>query len=121
MSIEDLVDKWFECWDTGSYREIPVASGFAHTSPYGTISGRDEYLAVVAENEEKFLGTRIEIHDRIFEDTRAAVRYTVSKDDFSMEVSEWIYAEGGEISKIISYYNIPGEIREDRKLAEPGD
>lgn len=117
MLIHELVNKWFQSWESGHYLSIPVSDDFKHISPYGTIQGKVDYLAVVEANKGKFLDNRIEIHDEIFAQDRASVRYTISNKDFTMEVSEWIYEENGLISKIISYYNIEGEINENRKLS----
>ena len=44
--------------------------------------------------------------------------YTAKQEDFELEVTEWHYVKNNLIQKIIAYYNIPGEIREDRKLEE---
>lgn len=117
MDIQALVQTWFEKWETGDYLEIPVADNFKHTSPYGTIEGKKAYLKIVEANKDKFLDNHIEIKDEIYEDDRACVRYTITQGDFTMEVSEWLYKEDEQIKEIISYYNIKGEISEDRKLS----
>lgn len=117
MEIKDLVNKWFKAWDEGNYESIPVAEHFKHISPYGTIDGKVPYLGLVEANKEKFLGNRIEIHDELYGQDRACVRYTITNKDFTMEVSEWHYARNGLIQEIISYYNIEGEISEERKLS----
>ncbi len=119
MEIKDLVKKWFTVWETGNFQEIPVTDDFKHTSPYGTIPSKKEYLKLVEANRDKFLGNRILVHDEIYGPDKACVRYTVSKDDFTMEVSEWLYRKNGLIQVIIAYYNIEGEISEERKLSEP--
>lgn len=119
MILKELVRKWFEVWDTGAFYDIPVADNFKHTSPYGTIEGKQAYLKLVESNKDKFLGNNFEIHDELYEKGKACVRYTVSKGDFSLKVSEWYFLEGDKIVEIISYYNIEGEISEERKLAEP--
>ena len=120
MEIKDLVTTWFRKWNEGDFRNIPVSDDFKHTSPYGTIDGKSAYLELVEANTDKFLGNDIVLHDEIYETDHACVRYTVSKDDFSMEVSEWFYKGKDQIKEIIAYYNIKGEISEDRKLADPG-
>ena len=118
MEIQELLTKWFDIWEKGNYRDIPVTESFCHRSPYGIIEGRETYLKLVAANEDKFLGNDIEIKDAIYGADRACVRYTVSQEDFTLEVSEWLYKGDELIKEIISYYNIEGEISEDRKLAE---
>lgn len=120
MDIRELVRAWFKAWDEGNYEGIPVTDNFIHTSPYGTIDGKKLYLALVKANKEKFLGNRIEIHDELYAGDRACVRYTITNSAFTMEVSEWLYAGKGLIKEIISYYNIEGDISDDRQLAGLG-
>lgn len=104
-----LVRKWFECWEKGNLEELPIAPGFIHISPYGRIEGRDVYLRLVKDNLDKFLGHTFEIHELIGGDSVACCRYTASKDDFKLEVSEWHYMEEEQITKVIAYYDIPRE------------
>ncbi len=121
MSNENLVEKWFEYWETGDFRDLPITDTFTHTSPYGTIEGKDQYLHLVEINKDKFLGHRFIIHDTMYEPDRACVRYSAVKEDFRLEVSEWHYFSQGRIQKIVAYYNIEGEINEDRKIDIPSN
>jgi len=84
--------------------------------PYGTIEGKSSYMNLIEANKDKFLGHRFEIQDILADGDKACVRYTAIQNDFRLEVSEWHYVKNGLIENIIAYYNIPGEIREDRKL-----
>lgn len=117
MKIKELVQKWFQAWDEEDYKSIPVSEDFKHTSPYGTIDGKMAYLELVEANKDKFLNNRIDLHDEIYQQNKACVRYTIVNKDFTMEVSEWLYEANGQIIEIISYYNIEGEINEERKLS----
>ena len=92
-----------------------MTEDFTHTSPFGTISGRSAYLEVVEQNKDKFLGYQFEIHDGLYADDHACVRYTAKQGDFKLDVSEWYYISDGMIREIIAYYHI-GEIREERRL-----
>lgn len=117
MELKDLVRIWFEKWDNGDYLNLPISDNFKHTSPFGTIDGKSEYLDLVRKNEEKFLGQTFEIHDSIYARDRACVRYTAKQGgNFSLDVSEWYYVKDNLIEEIIAYYHI-GEIRKDRELA----
>ena len=116
MNSNELVKRWFEIWENGDFENIPVTDDFRHTSPYGTIEGKTAYLELVTNNRDKFLGHRFEIHDELFTERNACIRYTAIQRDFQLEVTEWHYFENGKIDEIIAYYNIPGEVREDRKL-----
>ena len=119
MQSEALVKQWFQYWEEGDFQQLPLAENFSHTSPYGTITGKKEYMNIVELNREKFLGHRFEIHDAIYREEVACVRYSAIKEDFKLDVSEWHYIKNGLIQEILAYYNIEGEIREERKLEIP--
>ncbi len=115
-STYELVHEWFEKWDEGDFLNLPLTDDFRHTSPYGTIEGKRNYFDLVIPNKDKFLGNEIRLHDELYEGNRGCVRYTITNPAFTMEVSEWLYIKDGQISEIIAYYNIEGEISESRKL-----
>lgn len=116
MDCSKLVKQWFDIWEKGNFEALPLAENFSHTSPYGTINGKQAYMDLVNDNRDKFLGHTFNIHDTIFEGNRACIMYTAVQGDFRLEVTEWHYIQNNLIEKIIAYYNIPGEVREDRKL-----
>lgn len=119
MKTKELVKSWFDTWERGDFHNLPVSEDFVHISPYGTIEGKSNYLELVEANEKQFLGHRFKILDGLYENNRACVRYLAIKQDFEMEVSEWYYLGEKSINKIVAYYNIEGEINEDRKLPNP--
>ena len=97
---------------------LPLTEDFTHESPFGIISGKSAYLQLVEQNQDKFLGYQFDIHDGFYEVDKACVRYTTSQgESFKMDVSEWYYLRGDQISKIIAHYHI-GEIREDRQIED---
>ena len=116
MNAESLVKKWFDIWEKGDFQNLPLSENFRHTSPYGTIEGKEAYMNLVMANKDKFLGHKFDFHDAIYEQHSACIRYTAIKEDFSLDVSEWHYVEDGLIREIVSYYNIEGEISDERKL-----
>lgn len=120
MSPKDLVRTWFRKWEEGNYNDLPISENFKHTSPFGVINGKEEYLKLVETNKDKFLGYRFNIHDEIYDNDRACVRYTAIQGEFKLNVSEWYFIKDNAISEIIAYYHI-GEIRNDRKLNNPGN
>ncbi len=109
-------DNWFLKWEEGDIDNLPITDDFVHTSPYGTISGKAAYLDLVRANKDKFLNHRFEIHETIASEGKACIRYTAIQTDFRLEVTEWHYFRNELIFKIIAYYNIDGEISEERKL-----
>ena len=117
MKSAILVREWFDKWINGDFYNLPVSDNFQHTSPFGTIDGKEEYLKIVDANKGNFLGYTFEIHDGIYENEKACVRYTAIQGEFKLDVSEWYYIKDDLIEKIIAYYHI-GEIREERKLSD---
>jgi len=118
MNLSEVVNQWFVKWEKVDYHNLPISKNFKHTSPFGTINGKEEYMKMVEGNKDKFLGYRFEIHDEIFADDKACVRYTAIQGDFHLDVSEWYYVKDGLVEEIVSYYHI-GEIAEARKLSNP--
>ena len=64
---------------------LPIAENFKHTSPYGTLARKKQYMDLVESNRDKFLGNHFEILDEIYDGNKACVRYTVSKRKFFSE------------------------------------
>lgn len=106
MVMRDLVTAWFQSWESGRFRDIPVTPEFVHVSPFGSVDGRDAYLSLVEANVDAFLGFTFQIHDAMFDDERACVRYTATRDGNDLEAAEWFYGSPDGITKIISYYNV---------------
>ncbi len=116
MNTEAIVRRWFALWESGDFRNLPLANNFHHTSPFGTIEGKEAYLQLVELNRDKFLGYQFEIHDAIYEENRACLRYTARQGEtFSLDVCEWHYLKEELIEEVVAYYHI-GEIREERVL-----
>ncbi len=116
MNTKTIVADWFNKWQDGRYMDLPLTEDFQHTSPFGTIEGKDTYLDIVDKNKDKFLGQTFQIHDAFYGETHACIRYTARQlPDFFLDVSEWYYFKGDLINEIIAYYHI-GEIRHDRQL-----
>ena len=109
MKLQFIVELWFKTWESGDFKALPISENFKHTSPYGTIIGKKNYLDLVRENKDKFLGHEFEIHDALYEENRTCVRYTAVQGDFRLDVSEWLYIRNNQIEEIISYYNIEKE------------
>lgn len=113
--LKKLIHQWFSKWREGDFYNLPIAKYFKHTSPFGTILGKEEYFKLVEANKQKFLGYTFEILDEIYEKDKACVRYTAVQGDFRLDVSEWYYIRNNLIEEIIAHYHI-GEIKEDRRL-----
>ena len=68
--------------------------------------------------QRQVLRPSFKIHDEIFENDRACIRYTAIQGNFNLDVSEWYYFNNDLIETIVAYNHI-GEIRGERKLANP--
>lgn len=119
MKHQNIVKTWFDNWEEGDFMNLPITEDFRHTSPYGIISGKNEYIKLVDANKEKFLGHRFEIHDELYKNKRACVRYTAFKANFKLDVTEWYVFSEGLIKEIIAYYNIEKKISEEDRLSMP--
>jgi hypothetical protein len=75
IQVEELVTIWFKKWTDGDFLELPISKNFKHTSPFGTINGKQKYVQMVENNKDKFLGYKFEILDKIFSKEQACVRY----------------------------------------------
>ena len=118
MTSKKLVEEWFRLWRTGEFNRLPISDEFKHTSPFGTIKGKQAYLNLVNENKDKFLDYTFDIHDAMHADQKACIRYTARQgSDFALDVSEWHYVNDGLIQEVIAYYHI-GDVRNDRMLKE---
>lgn len=117
MRMKDLVKDWFSKWEKGDFYNLPISENFRHTSPFGTINGKKDYIKLVEENKDKFLGHHFELHDAVFNNNKGCVRYTAIQGDFKLDVSEWYYSKNELIEEIVTYYHI-GEIRDERKLSK---
>jgi hypothetical protein len=116
MKMQQLVEQWFEAWDTGNLADLPISENFKHSSPFGTIEGKKAYMELVQKNRSKFLGYTFQIHDAMYDHNKACVRYPARQGkDFKLDVSEWYYTHENRIDEIISHYHI-GEIIDSRKL-----
>ncbi|NNE32668.1 MAG: nuclear transport factor 2 family protein [Winogradskyella sp.] len=120
MNIKHLITDWFEKWEHGDYLNLPISENFKHTSPFGTIIGKQTYLKIVKDNEDKFLHQTFKLYDAVYKENKACIRYTAKQGkDFNLDVSEWYYVKDNLIEEVIAYYHI-GEIRTDRKIENYG-
>lgn len=103
-----IVEQWFECWRSGDTDNLPIADDFTHTSPFGTIEGKERYLEIVAKNKQDFLGNTLTVIKQINEGDNVCVQFEQSNKNTGLEmtVCEWYELEGNIIKSIRSFYNI---------------
>lgn len=115
MDPKSLVKRWFEIWAEENFEDLPITDNFQHSSLFGVIKGKKEYIGLVEANREKFLGYQFIIRDQLYSKNSACVRYKAKQGDFNLDVSEWYYFENKLIKEVYAYYHI-GEVRDNRKL-----
>lgn len=49
----------------GNFLELPISEDLAHSSPFGTIYSKYEYINLIEANKVKFLGQKFGIHDEV--------------------------------------------------------
>ncbi len=101
-----LASAWYQSWldrDMDRLREI-LAEGFVHTSPFGTLEGREHYLEVV-EPMSRDSVVDLEIHEMLEGPGVVVVRFTNHTPKGDMPTCEWIRCDGGRIVAIESYYD----------------
>ena len=108
MSFEiskNLVNRWFEIWTEGNFKDLPISENFKHFSPYGVVEGKEAYLNLVESAKADFLGNTFEVIDTIYSENKVSVRYKMTKGNVIMDISEWYYFQGDLISEIHSFYD----------------
>jgi hypothetical protein len=109
-NAEQLARIWIEAWNEGRPDDIPLAENFTHSSPFGTVTGREKYLGWVKPLSAKNVAS-LKIIRILGGDGEAAVWFEMKTKDSMVRVVDWLQTEGGEISSITSFYDpatIPG-------------
>ena len=106
--IHPVVKKWFDCWNTGTVDALPITDNFIHTSPFGTISSKAAYMAIVLKNKEAFLGNTLRVLKQIEDGNQVCVQFEQKNKHSGLEmtVCEWYDIEEDMIKQIRSFYNI---------------
>lgn len=102
----ELAVGWIEAWirmDMGWLRQH-LAPDFVHTSPFGRLEGRDEYLAAVEPMARKSV-QRLVVKDVIASGGQAAVWFENHTPDGVVHSCDWVRVEGDMIREIRSFYD----------------
>lgn len=101
---ERLAHAWIEGWNEGRPDEIPLAPDFTHSSPFGTVEGRERYLEWVkplaAENV-----TSLRVVRTIGGESEAAIWFEMMTPMGAVQCCDWVRIEGEEIVAITSFYD----------------
>ena len=105
-TASQLARGWIEAWirmDMGWLRER-LAADFVHTSPFGRLEGRDEYLAVIEPMARKSVRELV-IRDVVAEGDRAAIWFGNRTPAGMVESCDWVRVDGDRIVEIRSFYD----------------
>ncbi len=104
---EELARAWIDGWNAGKPDEIPLSSGFTHTSPFGVMKGRDAYLAKVKPMAARNV-TSLEVVKTLGGEDDAAIWFKMMTPNGLVQVCDWVEARDGEIVAITSFYDPTG-------------
>ena len=107
-NLHPVVKQWFDCWNENQIEDLPISDDFAHTSPFGTIRGKQRYLEIVEKNRQDFLGNVLTVIKQITEGNQVCVQFHQKNENTGLEmtVCEWYVIDGELIQEIRSFYNI---------------
>jgi hypothetical protein len=100
----ELARTWLRAWDTGDLSLLRLTPDFVHTSPFGRIEGREEYLRIVEPMSRKSV-VAITVKDVIEAEDRAAITYELETTAGTVEACDWVFVENGLIREINAYYD----------------
>lgn len=100
----EIARTWLRAWDTGDLSLLGLAPDFVHTSPFGRIEGREEYLRIVEPMSRKSV-VGMTVRDVLEAEDRAAIAYELETTAGAVEACDWIYVEDGRIREIHAYYD----------------
>lgn len=103
-SPEALARDWLRAWDTGDLSLLRLTPDFVHTSPFGRIEGREEYLRIVEPMSRKTV-LRITVRDVIAAEDRAAITYQLETPAGNVDACDWVFIENGMIREVNAYYD----------------
>jgi hypothetical protein len=104
QSAEALAKTWIEYWNQSKPDEIPLDENFTHTSPYGTITGRETYLNWVKPLAALNV-TQLNILRIIADDNQAVVHFQMNTPIKPIQACDWITTKDGKITEIHSFYD----------------
>ena len=104
LSAEELARIWIEYWNEGRPDDIPLAEDFKHTSPFGQVQGRQEYLQWVKPLAAKNVAD-LTIKRIIVAGDEAAIHFEMQTPEGPVQVCDWVSVHMGLITEIYSFYD----------------
>jgi len=102
----ELAAGWIEAWARMDIEWLKerLAPDFVHTSPFGRLEGRDNYLERVAPMAQKSVQD-LSIKDVIASGNQAAIWFENRTPRGTIPSCDWVRVEDGLIKEIQSFYD----------------
>ena len=101
---EQLARAWIDGWNAGKPDDIPLNVDFRHTSPFGTIQGKDHYLEVVKPMAAKNVNV-LNIKRVLGGIDEATIWFEMDTPNGIIPVCEWITLDDNSILSVDSFYD----------------
>ncbi|MDH3646042.1 MAG: nuclear transport factor 2 family protein [Nitrosopumilus sp.] len=101
---ERLARAWIDGWNAGKPDDLPLASNFVHTSPLGTVAGREKYLDWVRPLAAKNV-TSLNIVRTLAGEGESAIWFEMMTPNGLVQVCDWVQTDNGKIVAITSFYD----------------
>lgn len=106
---EKLGLAWINGWIEGKPDEIPLTDDFTHSSPFGVVSGRQEYLEWVKPLSAQNVMS-LTIVKTLGGKDEAAIWFEMRSPKGTTLCCDWLHIRNGKIASIQSFYD-PSNVR----------
>ena len=107
MTAADLARAWIDGWNAGTPDDIPLADDFTHSSPYGTVSGRQKYLEWVKPLAAQNVA-ELRVVSVLGGGDEAAIWFEMDSGGQVVKTVDWVRVRDGQIVSIQSFYDPRG-------------
>ena len=103
-NAQGLARAWIQGLIGGDPDDIPLSDDFVHTSPFGTIEGRDIYLEKIKPASEANVA-RLTILQTMGADDKAVIRIEMETPNGTIPCVDWVTLRGDAIVRVHSFYD----------------
>ena len=104
QNTERLARAWIQGWIDGDPDSIPLAKDFVHTSPFGTIEGREIYLEKIKPASAANVA-KLTILDTMGAGNKAVIRFDMETPKGTISCVDWVNVDGDTITAVHSFYD----------------
>lgn len=106
FSAKALAQGWIEAWQRQDYAWLKkqLSDNFFHTSPFGTLAGREHYLSVVIPLASKSV-QKLSIEKVIEDGDDAAIWFVNHTANGEIASCDWLTTSNGQIISVQSFYD----------------